>query len=80
MDFDTIFISKAEFQCPIKYSVEHLLDAEFGTFSYKNVDCKSDLWTMIKIILTFLKETVFCKKSIEKKRKLFCFIEYTTKY
>ena len=29
MDFDTILISKAEFQCPIKYSVEHLLDAEF---------------------------------------------------
>lgn len=44
MDFDTNPISKAEFQYPIKYSVEHLLDAKFCVaFSYKNADCKSNL-------------------------------------
>lgn len=68
MDFDMNLISKAELQYPIKYRAEHLLDAKFCvTFSYKNVDCKSNLWAMIKIILTFLEETIFCKKSLERK-------------
>lgn len=72
MDFDTNLISKAEFQYPIKYSVEHLLDAKFCVaFSYKNADCKSNLWAMIKIILTFLKETIFCKNNIERKGNFF---------
>ena len=39
----------------------------FVTSSYKNVACKSDLWTTTKIILTFHKETIFYKNSIERK-------------
>lgn len=81
VDFDTNLTFKAEFQYPIKYTVEHLCDAKFCvTFSYKNVDCKSNLWAMIKIILTFLKETIFCKEKPWKKRELFCCTEYTAIY
>lgn len=72
MDFDTNLISKAEFQYPIKNTVEHLLDAKFYLrFSYKNVDCKCNLWAMIKIILTFLKKTTLCKKNLERKGNFF---------